>query len=111
MSVDTELHKFAIEIAVQTIIVLIGLSASIITFTSIFAQKSKQNNVSCWEKSSWFCMIASVVFGTLALLKIIGNIDANNLEIYESVTCFFTGAQIVLFGIGLFCLIMMGIKK
>ena len=38
MSADTELHKFAIEIAVQTIIVLIGLSTSIITFTSIFAK-------------------------------------------------------------------------
>lgn len=111
MSANSELHKLAIEIAVQTIIVLIGLSASTITFTSIFAQTTKKNKASCWEKSSWFCMIASIIFGTLALLKIIGNLDANQLEIYETFTCYFAGVQIVLFGIGLFCLIMVGIKK
>lgn len=110
MSVD-ESHKFAIEIAVQTIILLIGLSASIITFTATFAQTSKQKNITCLERSSWICMIISIVFGIVALLKIIGNTDTNRLEIYETYTCLFAGVQIILFWVGLFFLMMMSKKR
>lgn len=108
-----EANRLAVEIAVQTIILLIGLSASIITFTSTFAQSTGQRVVGGWEKWSWAFMGGSIIFGILALLKIIGNVDGGEIKsiVYEWWTCAFVGVQILAFAIGLLFLIIMAIKK
>ena len=107
----TPINELAINIAVQTIIVLIGLSASIITFTSTFAQSSKQRKVSCLEKWAWVVMGISIAFGIIALLKIIGNIDSGQAKIYATWTCIFAGVQIISFALGLLFLIVMAWQK
>ncbi len=102
----------AVEIAVQTIILLIGLSASFITFTATFAQ-SKKIRIGAWEKWAWVFMGISIITGILTLLKLIGNIDSGNIKslVFETWTRGFAISQIFTFVMGLLFIVIMAIKK
>lgn len=107
-----EEKKLSLDIAVQSIKLLIALATSVLAFTVTFPTGFNQHCLGWLIKIAWIFLAVSVISGVLVLHKIIGTLEKNkNFSLYESWIRGLSLIQIFSFLLGVSCIAFLMLIK